>query len=80
MNQEEDSLFAEVTASAIRISRPTSIRGLSMKRKVFERNMDTPDEFLVRILGCCCPQRGAQTNSTRDAERIEEFLNIYRGI
>jgi hypothetical protein len=64
----------------VRNSRPTSIRDLSMKRKVFERNMDTPAEFLARILGCCYPQRGAQTNSTRDAERIVEFLNIYREI
>jgi hypothetical protein len=34
----------------VRISRPNFVRGLSMKSKVFERNVDTRDQLIARIL------------------------------
>jgi hypothetical protein len=61
-----------------------SVRVLSMNGKVFERNMDTPDELLARILGTAARieelTRTARDLRTRIAERTEEFLNIYRGM
>jgi len=46
-----------------------SLGGLSMKTKVFERNVGTRDELLARILGAVAPikERAVQlkTNNTR---------------
>jgi hypothetical protein len=64
----------------VRISRLNFVRGLSMKSKVFERNVDTQDEFRARILDAAShiKEREVQLRRTkRDLRtRVANFIAL----
>jgi hypothetical protein len=68
----------------VRISRPNFVRGLLMKSKVFERNVDTRDELLARILDAAShiKEREVQLRRTiRDLRtRVAKFTEVDGGI
>jgi hypothetical protein len=54
-----------------------------MKRKVFERNMDTPDELLARILGAAARTRNVNINPDEQnaicAHELQSALTLTVG-
>jgi hypothetical protein len=68
----------------VRISGANFVRGLSMKSKVFERNLDTRDELLARILGAAAHIKERDVHlrrTTRDLRtRVAKFTEVDGGI
>jgi hypothetical protein len=63
----------------VRIFRHTSIRGLSIKRKVFERNMDTPDELLARIFGSAARVKERENQPKLITRELPSALTVTVG-
>jgi hypothetical protein len=68
----------------VQISRPNFVKGLSMKGKVFERNVDKRDELLARILGAAARTREREVQLRRTKRdlrtRVATFTEVDGGI